>query len=199
MCSYEGTTWLGSWDFTFSKQDLGKWAGNLPYKDFSRDEMKGGWIWAARMASSCITCCIFEIISIPCNCIDTALRVPKAIIGAKGYIFFPMFALLFESWVRTRPQDLWPFLIPETELKFLIWTQGEIGNRAHVEKPLNLNKCQPFLVLTLITPLYWVSGFNPYFYRQNYVQLFSLFDPDQLTRFLNSCHCSWLLFLYKII
>ena len=33
---------------------------------------------------------------------------------------------------RTRRQDFWPFLISETRLKFLLWTQGEIGpgNRA---------------------------------------------------------------------
>ena len=35
---------------------------------------------------------------------------------------------------RTRPEDLWPFLISETGLKFLTWMQGEIhpGNRAYV-------------------------------------------------------------------
>ena len=36
-----------------------------------------------------------------------------------------MFALFPEFGARTRPQDLWPFLISETGLKFLIWTQGE--------------------------------------------------------------------------
>ena len=43
-----------------------------------------------------------------------------------------MFALFPEFGARTRPQDLWPFLISETGLNFLIWTQGEIhpGNRA---------------------------------------------------------------------
>ena len=39
------------------------------------------------MASSCISCCIFHIISIPFNCTDTALRVPEAMIGAKFKIF----------------------------------------------------------------------------------------------------------------
>jgi len=41
------------------------------------------------MASSCISCCIFHITSIPFNCSDTALRVPKAtrMIGAKLKIF----------------------------------------------------------------------------------------------------------------
>ena len=37
-----------------------------------------------------------------------------------------MFALFPEFGARTRPQDLWPFIISETGLKFLIWTQGEI-------------------------------------------------------------------------
>ena len=43
-----------------------------------------------------------------------------------------MFALFPEFGARTRFQDLWPFLISETGLKFLIWTQGKIhpGNRA---------------------------------------------------------------------
>ena len=50
-----------------------------------------------------------------------------------------MFALFLEFGVWTRPQDLSPFLISETGMKFLIvWTQGEIhpGNRAHVKRPL---------------------------------------------------------------
>jgi len=50
-----------------------------------------GWkrdeFWRPRMASSCIAYCIFHIISIPLNCSDTALRVAKAIIGAKVIIF----------------------------------------------------------------------------------------------------------------
>ena len=55
-----------------------------------------------------------------------------------------MFALFLEFGDRARPQDLWPFLISETWLEFLIWTQGEIYpgnrdspvNRAHVKRPL---------------------------------------------------------------
>ena len=54
-----------------------------------------------------------------------------------------MFALFPEFGARTRPQDLWPFLILETGLKFLIWTQGKIHpgnqanpvNRAYMEGP----------------------------------------------------------------
>ena len=54
-----------------------------------------------------------------------------------------MFALFIEFRARTGPQDLWPFFISETGLKFLIWTQSEIGpgkraspfNRAHVKRP----------------------------------------------------------------
>ena len=37
-----------------------------------------------------------------------------------------MSALFLEFGARIRPQDLWPFLVSETRLKFLIWTQGEI-------------------------------------------------------------------------
>ena len=54
------------------------------------------------------------------------------------FAFFPKFG------ARTRLQDLWPFLISETGLKFLIWTQGKIHpgnraspvNRAHMKRPL---------------------------------------------------------------
>ena len=78
------------------------WAGWVPeisvsgleilpwYEQFSPlNRMKVGWILAVRMALSCISCYIFHIISIPFNCTDTALRVPKAtrMIGAKFKIF----------------------------------------------------------------------------------------------------------------
>ena len=65
-------------------------------------------------------------------------------IGPKGiFLFFAMFSLFPESGARTRSQDLWPFLISETGLNFLIWTQGEIRtgkraspvNRAHMKSP----------------------------------------------------------------
>ena len=39
------------------------------------------------MASSCIACCIFHIISIPFNCLDTALRVPMLRWAGKLKIF----------------------------------------------------------------------------------------------------------------
>ena len=56
---------------------------------------------------------------------------------------FAMFALFPKFGARTRTQDLWPFLISETGLKFLIWTQGKIHlgnraspvNRAHMKRP----------------------------------------------------------------
>ena len=55
-----------------------------------------------------------------------------------------MVVLFPEFGARTRPQDLWPFLISETGLKFLILTQGKIHpsnraspvNRAHMKRPL---------------------------------------------------------------
>ena len=40
-----------------------------------------------------------------------------------------MFALFLEFRARTSPKDLWPFFISETGLKFVIWTQSEIGLR----------------------------------------------------------------------
>ena len=49
--------------------------------------MKAVWILTARMASSCIPCWIFHIMSIPFNCSDTALRVVDTMMGAKVIIF----------------------------------------------------------------------------------------------------------------
>ena len=49
--------------------------------------MKAVWILTARMASSCIACWIFHIMSIPFNCSDTALRVVDTMMGAKVIIF----------------------------------------------------------------------------------------------------------------
>ena len=51
-----------------------------------------------------------------------------------------MFALFPELGARTRPQDLWPFLISETGLKFLIWTQGKIqpGRPGSYEEALSV-------------------------------------------------------------
>ena len=73
---------------------------------------------------------IFDIISFPFNCIDIALSVANAMIGAKvvEIILFRFFG---------------PFLISETVLKFLMRTQGEIGpgnlasavNQVCVKKP----------------------------------------------------------------
>ena len=94
----------------------------LPYEHFSPlTGKKVGCILAVQMVSSCIACCIFHIISIPFNCSDTALRVAEAMIGAKVKLLcFAMFALFLKFGARTRPRDLWPFLISETGLKFLI-------------------------------------------------------------------------------
>ena len=41
------------------------------------------------------------------------------------FFYFAMFASFLEFRARTRSQDLCPFLISETGLKLLIWTQGE--------------------------------------------------------------------------
>ena len=55
------------------------------------------WILAVRMASSCIACYIFHIISIPFNCSDTALRVAEAMIVAKVKIFVSPCLLCFSN------------------------------------------------------------------------------------------------------
>ena len=79
----------------FSNRDLGKRAGNFSIWLFIPvTGMKAGWI-LAQMASPCIACCIFRIISIPVNCSDTALRVAKAMIGAKVIIFVFRMSALF--------------------------------------------------------------------------------------------------------
>ena len=57
---------------------------------------------------------------------------------------FAICVLFFQFRAKTRPKDLRPFLISETGLSFLIWTQGEIraGKRAspvdwaHMKRPL---------------------------------------------------------------
>ena len=59
------------------------------------------------------------------------------------FLCFAMFSLFLEFGARTRHHDLWPFLISETGLKFVIRTGGEIRsgklassvNRAHVKRP----------------------------------------------------------------
>ena len=67
------------------------------------------------MASSCIACCIFHILSIPLIYSDTASRVVDAMTGAKVRILsFALFTLFLEFGARTSPQDLWPFHISET-------------------------------------------------------------------------------------
>ena len=73
------------------------------------------------MTSSCIACCIFHILSMPLICSDTASRVVDAMTGAKVRILcFALFTLFLEFGAKTRPQDLWPFHLSETGLKFLV-------------------------------------------------------------------------------
>ena len=60
----------------------------LPYEHFILVTGMNGWMNSGSpMASSCIACCIFHIISMPFNCSDTALRVTDAKIGPKVKIF----------------------------------------------------------------------------------------------------------------
>ena len=114
----------------------GRGRGILPYDSSA---LLPGWkqdeFWP-RWHRLVFACCIFRIISIAINCSDSALRVAKAMIGAKFIIFVFRMSAFLSLCAGTRPQDLWPFLISETGLKFLIWTQGEIGlvNRAHMKR-----------------------------------------------------------------
>ena len=93
------------------------------------------------MASSCINCCIFHIISIPFNCrSDIAWRVTKAMIGPKVKIFvFRLVCFVSRIWRQNSSSGYLAFShLGNRGLKFLIWTQGEInpGNRAHAKRPL---------------------------------------------------------------
>ena len=122
MCSYDRAGWLGSRDLGFFNRDLGKRAGNFSIWLFIPvTGMKAGWI-LAQMASPCIACCIFRIIIIPVNCSDTALRVAKAMIGAKVIIFVFRMSAFLSLCAGTRPQDHWP--------------SAHLGNRAEIS-PMN--------------------------------------------------------------
>ena len=76
-------------------------------------------ILAVRMASSCIACCIFHIISIPFNCSDTALRVSDGKIGPKVKIFVFRHAFFVSRIWR---QNLFPGSL----------TCSHLGNRAEI-------------------------------------------------------------------
>ena len=74
---------------------------------------------AVRMASSCIACCVFHIISIPFNCSDTALRVTDAKIGPKVKIFvFRYVCFVSQIW----RQNSYPGSL----------TFSHLGNRAKI-------------------------------------------------------------------
>ena len=69
----------------------------LSYEHFSPvTGMKARWNLGSRWyCFATYACCIFHIISIPFNCSDTALRVTKAMIGAKVIIFVFRHVCLF--------------------------------------------------------------------------------------------------------
>ena len=117
MCSYERASSLGSRDLGKRAWNFAKWTLHHGYPDERRDEFwRSGWhrlvlpaVFSTSQAS------------------HLALSVTDAKIGPKVKILcFAMFALFPEFGARTRPQDLWPFLISEIGLTFLIWTQGKI-------------------------------------------------------------------------
>ena len=137
-----------------------EWAGSVQFCDMNTSAWLLGWkqdeFWWSGWHCLAFACCIFHIISIPFNCSDTALRVTKAMIGAKV-------SPCLLCFLNLAPE----LLISETRLKFLIWTQGEIcpSNWAHVKRPwmsrlLNLLAlyfylaCQTWMGFHLLVLLY---------------------------------------------
>ena len=82
--------------------------------------MKAGWILAVWMASSCIACCIFDIINIPFNCGDTALRVAEAMVGTKVKFLVSPCLLCFSN--------LAPEFVPESLAFSRLGNQAEISH-----------------------------------------------------------------------
>ena len=127
MCSYERAGWLGSRDLGFSNRKFcHMWTLQPGYRDESGMNSGG--------PDGIIIVCIFYVVSISFNsnsqCSESDLRA--------FFFSFAMFCLFLRILRQNSSQDLWPFLISETGLKLLLWTQGEIhpGNRSHMKKPL---------------------------------------------------------------
>ena len=117
-------------------ENFAMWTLQPGYRDES------GMNSAVQMASRCCAHRILHIIiKHPFNCSDAAIRVAKAKIGANVITLCFAFVALFREFRATTPVR--PLLISETGLKFLIWTQGEIGqgkraspvNRARGQRP----------------------------------------------------------------
>ena len=67
-------------------------------------------------------------------------------IGAKiKTLCFAMFASFLEFRAWTHPQNLRRFLISETGLKFLVWTQGKIDPGNQASPPVNTAHERNFL------------------------------------------------------
>ena len=91
------------------------------------------------MASSCIACCVFHIISIPFTCSDTALSVTEAMIGLNVKIlYFVMFALFLEFGARG--SLAFSHLVNRAEISHMNLCKTHPGNlaspvnRAHVKR-----------------------------------------------------------------
>ena len=98
------------------------------------------------MASSCISCFIFRIISIPFNCTDTALRVPEAMIGAKFkiFVFHHVCFVSRQIWCQTSyPESLafshlgnWAEISQMNPRQISSTTdQASLVTHAHVKRP----------------------------------------------------------------
>ena len=103
-----------------------------------------GWILAVRMASSCIACCVFHIISIPFNCSEKALRVTDAKIGPKVKIFmFRYVCFVSQIWRQNSYPGSLTFSHLGNRAKISHMNQGKIHpgnraspvNRAHMKRP----------------------------------------------------------------
>ena len=102
----------------------------LPYEHFIPvTGMNIGIILAVRMASSCIACCIFLIISIPFNCSDTALRVTDGKIGPKVKIFvFRHVCFVSRIWRQNSSLG--------QNFKIHLGNRASPVNWAHIKRPL---------------------------------------------------------------
>ena len=147
-------------------------AGSVEFCDLNTSARLPGWkqdeFWWPGWHCLAFACCIFQIVSIPFNCSDIALRVAKAMIGMK---VLP--CLL--SFSNFAPE----LLISETGLKFLIWTRGKIcpSNRAHVKRP-RMSRLLNLLVLYFyLTSQTWM-GFHLLALLYLYLPIVCLFyDP----------------------
>ena len=100
MCSYERAGSLGSWDFRFSNQNLGKWARKFCHINTSAQFL--GWKWGRPCLDGIILLCMLYFPNhkhpiLITAVIQSSIKVAKATIGVKVItLCFTMFALFLE-------------------------------------------------------------------------------------------------------